>query len=89
MGIENKKIKQETKINRGSLNRAQWTPSISAVFESLPLSSSEIRSDGKHNFWNDHIERAIGKGKIIGTEEILSWAKRNERMSLIQRESIL
>lgn len=35
------------------------TPSISAVFESLPLSSSEIRSGGKHDFSKrDHIGRS-------------------------------
>lgn len=64
MGNKNKTRTKRRKSIGDHLYRAHWTPSISAVFESLPLSSSEIRSDGKHDFWSDHIGRGrSGKAK--------------------------
>lgn len=65
------------------LNTAR-TPSISAVFESLPLSSSEIRSGGKHDFSkSDHIGRS-GKATSRNSRR-RSPGSGNKRASTIRR----
>lgn len=53
----NEKDDEEKKKNKKNQSRQRIVktalvemPAISAVFESLPLSSSEIRSGGKHDF---------------------------------------
>lgn len=84
---EKKKKNKEKKTNQGSLNRTHWIFSISAVFESLPLSPSEIRSDGKHDFWSDYIGRVIGKSSEPKKSWLDNkWNNSSKRISMILHE---
>lgn len=87
MGNKNKTRTKRRKSIGDRLYRAHCTPSISAVFESLPLSSSEIRSDGKHDFWSDHIGRGDRERQNHQFRGNSGWTARNERM-MIQRASL-
>lgn len=89
--MKRNKRDEEKKTNQGSLNCTHWILSISAVFESLPLSPSRDQIRQKARFlkrlhWmNDRERQRSSEPRKSWT----IWNKSSKRISMIHREFLI